>query len=295
MTIGKDEVVEVLADLRIRSIRFSAGPIHVNVDEYNRVADFIDSGAVKVKSTKQSFNFYVPETNTIFLKDGDSRNDFNVRSGVLHECTHVIADINKVQVSRLNDEATAYLAQYSFFKLLNPFFETLLITGNPEHDLMRAGLNLVKNYGLGQPTGFGARISSTDIDNLGRLVRRLPGYSHIKPEDQLAADGVALTEIQSVAHHANQIARLADKTKYEIWLLSTVNAAQTGRGAQKSLAYQSLRQHFFMVYQPVATVLLHRLSAVKKGDPLSERFDSAFTAQEKFQLLDALRAPKPPG
>lgn len=89
MTIGKDEVLEVLADLRIRSIRFSAGPIHVNFDEYNRVADFIDSGAVEVKSTKKSFNFYLPESNTLFLKDGDSRNDFNVRSGVLHECTHV--------------------------------------------------------------------------------------------------------------------------------------------------------------------------------------------------------------
>lgn len=162
-------------------------------------------------------------------------------------------------------------------------------------DLMRMGFNLVTDYGLGQPKGFGAVISSSDIDTLGRLVQRNPDYSHIKEKEPLAADGVALTENQMVAHHANQMARLADKTKYEIWLLSTVNATQTGSGAQKSLAYQSLRQHFFMVYQPVATVLLHRLSAVKKGDPLSERFDRAFTAQEKFQLLDALRAPKPPG
>ena len=143
MAIGKDEVVEVLADLRIRSIRFSAGPIHVNVDEYNRVADFIDSGAVKVKSTKQSFNRYIPETNTLFLKDGDSRNDFNVRSGVLHECTHVIADINKVQVARLNDEATAYLAQFSFFKLLNPSFSKAWIRGDPMDDLMRVGFCLL--------------------------------------------------------------------------------------------------------------------------------------------------------
>jgi hypothetical protein len=294
MTIGKDEVVEVLADLRIRSIRFSAGPIHVNVDEYNRVADFIDTGAIEVKSTKQSFNHYIPERNTLFMKDGDSRNDFDVRSGVLHECTHIIADINKVRISRLHDEAVAYLAQYSFYKLLDPT-EVVLIMGNPSHDLMRVGLNLVKKYGLGQPKGFGAIISPSDIDTLGRLVQRIPDYSHIKEKEQLSADGVDLTVNQMVAHHANEMARLADKIKYQNWLLSTVNAAQTGSGAQKSSAYQQLRQHFFVVYQPVATVLLHRLSAVKKGDPLSERFDSAFTAQEKFQLLDALRAPKPPG
>lgn len=294
MTIGKDEVLEVLADLRIRSIRFSAGPINVNVDEYNRVADFIDTGAVEVKSTKQSFNRYVPEKNTLFLKDGDSRNDLSIRTGILHECTHVIADINKVRVLRLHDEAAAYLAQFSFLKLLDPSFSKAWIIGDPMDDLMRLGLNLVYTYGLGQPKGFGAIISPSDIGALGPLVQRIPEYSHIKDQDQLAADGVALTENQMAAHHASEMARLADKIKYENWLLSTVNAAQTGSGAKKSSAYQELRQHFFWVYQPVATVLLARLSAVKKGDPLSERFDR-FTAQEKNELLRALRAPKPPG
>lgn len=293
MTIGKNEVLEVLADFRIYSIRFSAGPIKINVDEYARVSDLIDSGAVKVESTKQSFNRYVPEKNTLFLKDGDSRNNASVRSGVLHECTHVIADINKARISRLHDEAAAYLAQFSFYKLLDPP-EVMLISGNPLHDLMRRGLKLVENYGLGQPKGFGAIISTSDLDALGHLVQRNPDYSHINEEDQLAADGVDLTDKQMAAHYANEAMRLADKTKYESWLLSTVNAAQTGSGAKKSYAYQELRQHFFMVYQPVATVLLARLSAVKKGDPLSERF-GRFTAQEKNELLRALRAPKPPG
>lgn len=293
MTIGKDEVLEVLVDLRILSIRFSVGPINVNVDEYNRVADFIDSGAIKIKVTKDT-NHYVPEANTLFLHDGDSRGDFSIRSGILHECTHIVSDINQVKVGRLHDEAAAYLAQFSFLKLLDPSIEAPPIRGQPLYDLMRVGLNLVAQYGLGQPKGFGAIISPSDIDTLGRLVQRIPDYSQVKEGDQLAADGVDLTEKQMVAHSTNEMARLADKTRYEAWLLSTLAAAGTG-GVQKQSAYAQLLNHFLMVYQPVATVLLARLSAVKKGDPLSERFDSAFTTQEKFQLLDALRAPKPPG
>ena len=41
MAIGKDEVVDVLSDFRLRSIRFSAGAINVNVEEYDRLADSV--------------------------------------------------------------------------------------------------------------------------------------------------------------------------------------------------------------------------------------------------------------
>ncbi len=293
MTIGKDDVLEVLADFRIHSIRFSAGPININAKEYARVSDFIASDAVKVESTRGSFNYYVSEKNTLFLKDGDSRKNLTTRTGVLHECTHIIADINKARISRLHDEAAAYLAQFAFYKLLDPPEATLFV-GIPADDLMREGLQLVENYGLGQPKGFGAIISTSDLNALGGLVQRIPEYAHIKIEDQLAADGVALTGMQAMAHYASEAGRLTYRTQYESLLLGSMNTAQTGSGAQKSSAYQELRKHFLMVYQPVATMLLARLSAIKKGDPLSERF-GRFTAQEKNELLRALRAPKPPG
>lgn len=292
MAIGKDEVVEVLSDMRIRSIRFSAGAISVNVEEYDRVADYVGSGAIKIKPTT-SVKRYVPKANTLYLLDGDPVNDFNIRSGILHECTHVIADINKAAISRLHDEAAAYLAQFSFMNLLDPSYSPILIVGDPLGDVIRSGMSLVAKYKLGQPGGFGAIISVSDIDDLGRLVQRHPEYSMIKDAEQTDADGVDLTEQQAAVHFANKSTRAAERIKYEAWLLDNVNKVAAGAG-QKSLAYQSLFQHFFMVFQPEATILLHRLSALKKGDALSEAFDK-LTAQQKYDLLEALRVPKPPG
>ena len=99
MAIGKDEVVDVLSDFRLRSIRFSAGAINVNVEEYDRVADFVEFRRHQDKATK-GVSMYDPPSDTLYLKDGDSRNDFSVRSGILHECTHVVSDINKADVDQ---------------------------------------------------------------------------------------------------------------------------------------------------------------------------------------------------
>ena len=55
------------------------------------------------------------------------------------------------------------------------------------------------------------------------------------------------------------------------WLLANVNKA-AGKGTEKAAGYGLLFNHFFMVFQPEATILLHRLSALKSGDALSERF-----------------------
>jgi hypothetical protein len=293
MAIGKDEVVDVLSDFRLRSIRFSAGAINVNVEEYDRVADFVDSGAITIEPTK-GVSMYDPPSDTLYLKDGDWRNDFGVRSRVLHECTHVVSDINKADVTRLYDEAAAYLAQFAFLKLLDPSFEALLIPGDPESALMRVGLNLVEKYGLGQPSGFGAIISVGDLDDLGHVVQRHPEYARIKDRDKLAADGVALSGPQMAIHFSKKHARDADRAKYEAWLLANVNKA-AGSGTEKASGYGQLFNHFFMVFQPEATILLHRLSALKSGDPLSERFHAGLSPQQKHDLLEALRVPKPPG
>jgi hypothetical protein len=293
MPIGKEEVMEVLSDFRIQSIRFHAGSVPVNVEEYDRVADFIGTEAIKIKLTKEG-KHYLPQRNTLVLVDGDSRNDFNVRSGVLHECTHVISDINKLRITRLHDEAAAYLAQFAFLKLLDPSFEAPPLRRVPINDLIRLCLSLVEKYGLGQPKGFGANISASDIDDVGFAVQRNPEYSNIGDTEQLAADGVDLTEEQAMAHVAAELARRNDKAKYEAWLISTLNEAKAG-GKQKSIAYNRLRHHFFVIYKPTATILLHRLSAIKTGDRVSELFHSAFTPQEQHDLLETLRYPKPPG
>jgi hypothetical protein len=293
MAIGKDEVLEVLSDFRLRSIRFEVGAFSINVEEYNKVADFIQSEAIKVRSTKKDKR-YIPARNTLFLIDGDSRFDYNIRTGILHECTHVIADINKARVTRLQDEAAAYLAQFTFMMLLDPNYSPLLLRGDPLHDLVRVGLGMVDKYKLGRPEGFGAMIVSSDIDDLARLVQRHPEYRDIKEDDQLDADGVGLNEKQAKAHELNQAARQEDRIRYEKWLLDTMTTAQTGAGQKKSFAYQQLSQHFFMVYEPVAVELLARFNAVRTGDRLSEAF-YRFAANERTYLVSQLKIPKPPG
>ncbi len=292
MTIGKDDVVEVLSDFRLQSIRFSAGPIQVNVREYNRVSDYIDTGAVKVKVTKQ-VRRYEALKNTLFLQDKNFKIDFDARTNVLHECTHIITDINKAPVTRLQDEAAAYLAQMTFMKLLDRNVNKPPIGGGPMNNIIRIAMGLVDKYHLGEPKGFGARVSTSDIDDLGRLVRQHPEYSHIKEADPVDADGVGVSADQLNIHLINETARQGDKVKYDRWLVDTMAAAQ-GNGPRKAPSFESLSQHFFMVYKPVAVQLLARFASVIAGDIVSEVF-GRFNADQKAHLIQQLKIPKPEG
>jgi hypothetical protein len=266
----------------------------VNVSEYNRVADFIESDAIKVKSTKKDKR-YIPATNTLLVIDGDSRSDNNIRTGILHECTHIIADINKAKVTRLQDEAAAYLAQFTFWMLLDPDYPDFpLVRGVPVYELTRVGLGMVEKYKLGHAPGFGAIIADSDIAELARLVQRNPEYADISENEQLDADGISLSGKQAKAHELNEAARQADRTKYENWLFATMTMAQTGAGQEKSFAYEQISQHFFMVYKPTAVELLARFNSLSTGDRLSVAFHR-FAAHERSHLISQLKIPKPPG
>src|SRR5208282_836436 len=99
MPITKEDVLQVLDDPKLRSIRFSVGPIQVNSVEYDKVSDYIEASAIDVVPGKAKVSKYIPQRDTLITRNSNPPLDENVRSNLLHECTHAISDINKYDVT----------------------------------------------------------------------------------------------------------------------------------------------------------------------------------------------------
>lgn len=314
MPITKADVLEVLGDLRLRNIRFVVGPIPINSSEYDKVSDYINSGAITVEPGKKSYSLYFPQINTLRTSKGDPPLDLNTRTNLLHECTHIISDINKVKVTRMVDEAAAYLAQFAYLLLLDSSTSEPPI-GLPINNMMRQGMQLVKKYHLGKPAGHGAVISSSDISSLAQSINAIPDYREIDGKEMLAADGVALSKKQAEEFFRLQLSRLSTQfldelmakdidqmltmrsstVAYENYvtgdseLLTLFNSFRRGATLQKKAALQKLIHIFMTIDQRSATGLLQRLSTTKRGDAVSENFQSGFPPSEKSALLSALK------
>ena len=178
MPIGKKEVLEVLEDARLGQIRFSYGRIHVNAAGYQKVADHIAAGTIKVvRGTKTDRSEYSSRSNTLKFDPGFSVPlDGNARSSVVHECTHAMIDLNKWSVLMLENEAVAFIAKFAYLLLLNPSAQDALLRGTPQGDMQIVAMQLVKQYQLGGAAGLDAEIRNSDIEKLARMVERIPAY-----------------------------------------------------------------------------------------------------------------------
>ena len=307
MSITKEDVLQVLDDPKLHSIRFSVGPIQVNSVEYDKVSDYIESGAIDVVPGKEKKSKYIPQRDTLITRNGNPPLDENVRSNLLHECTHAISDINKYDVTRLTDEAAAYIAQLTYALLLRPSLPEPPI-GLPLDNMMRQSMHLVNKYELGSPAGYGAMIDQRDIADLARAVYAIPDYHNIDPDAKLAANGVALSDEQSEEFYRRQMQRLinqdtsgtdaslkAQYASYEDYvtsdneLLTLFDSYRRGVDAQKKTALQKLLRVFLTIDNRAALQLLQRLSAPRKTDIVSERFQNGLPASERTTLLAALR------
>jgi hypothetical protein len=312
--ITKTEVLEVLEDYRLKKLRFSVGPVDINAFEYGQVADAIKVGAITVKAGKQNnYSQYLPAKNLMWTKVGNPPMDLNTRTNLLHECTHIISDINEVKITRLEDEAAAYLAQIAYLMLLDPSTAEPPI-GPPMNNMMRFAMKLVANHKLSEPAGFGARISQDDISSLARLVQRVPHYSSIGEEELTDDDGVGLTENQKNEFLQLQAERIGNQLldemiaedvkkllyperivayeNYVTWdpeLIELFNGFARGGAERKEAVLKKLMQIFLTIDQRSATGLLQRLSTTKKGDIVSERFQSSIPPPQKAALISALQ------
>ena len=307
MPITKEDVLQVLDDPKLHSIRFSVGPIQVNSVEYDKVSDYIESDAIEVVPGKAKLSKYIPQRDTLITRIGNPPLDENVRSNLLHECTHAISDINKCDVTRLTDEAAAYIAQLTYALLLKPSLPEPPI-GLPLDNMMRQCMHLVNRYELGSPAGYGAMIDQGDVADLARLVYAIPDYHDIDPDAKLTANGVALSDKQSEEFYRRQVQRLmnqdtsetdaslkAQYASYEDYvtsdneLLTLFDSYRRGADAQKKTALQKLLRIFLTIDNRAAQQLLQRLSTPRKTDIVSERFQSGLPASERMTLLAALR------
>jgi hypothetical protein len=314
MPITKEDVLRVLDDPRLHSIRFSVGPIQVNSVEYDKVSDYIESDAIGIVPGKGTTSIYYPQKDTLVTREGTAPLNENVRSNLLHECTHIISDINKYDVTRLTDEAAAYIAQIAYLLILVPSLEEPPL-GPPLNNMMRQAMRLVNSYQLGSPGGYGAMIDQGDIADLARAVYAIPDYHDINPEEKLAANGVSLNDDQAEEFYRRQLQRFVARdasersreeesqrlspkvqgVSYENYvtsdneLLTLFDSYRRGGDPQKRTALQKLQRIFLTVDQRTAVQLLQRLSALRKNDIVSERFQSALPAAERATLLAALR------
>jgi hypothetical protein len=202
MPITKQDVLDVLRDPAIRSIRFSTfGGIFVNAYQYDKVADYVASGGIKVVPGDKTLAEYDNSSDTLHTQKGElAHGDFEGRALLLHECTHAILDIDRVKVRRLVGEAVAYLAQFTYRALVDPS-QPLPPRGSgmdADDQLTLEAMNLVNLLHLADAAGFGKEVSDADINNFADQIFDHPKYAaRIKNKSEmLDSDGVSLTDDQ---------------------------------------------------------------------------------------------------
>lgn len=316
MPITSKEVMEVLSDGRLHSIRFSVGPIIVDHFAYEKVHDFIASGAVRVKGWKEDYSQYIPKLNLFKAADRSPPLTNVAKTNILHECTHIISDYTRVKVPRLTDEVAAYLAQISYHLLLEPSYDAPSLR-IPYNNMFRVGVVLVKKYKLGTPDGSGAAISQGDIDDLARMINALPDYANIKPEEMLDADGVDMEgdvlddflarqkvrpqrpeqsadalEVERLIRQGTRIRIVAHENYVtdDAQLLQLFALYEQGGAELKDAVRRKLQSIFGTIDQRSATAYRARLSTAKKGDPVSEQFHAKIPSGVRTELLAALAA-----
>jgi hypothetical protein len=185
MPIMKDEVLRVLRHPSLSKINFSVGAITVDAEGYRNVAAYVDAEDIKVVPGTEDVAFYDGHRNTITTPAGNPPLEIGRAAQLLHECTHAIVDIDRLDVLRLDDEVAAYLAQLIFMRVAEPGpfprpLPTSPATLGPLMRLMLAMQRVIYRYNLHTSEGFGARISELDIAGLRRVVHGHPEYQHIQ-------------------------------------------------------------------------------------------------------------------
>ena len=317
MPFGKDDVLQVLNDPILHKIRFSVGVIQINSDEYDRVADYIESGAITIKSGSDKVAHYYPEIDTFETKVGNPPMDLNARTNMLHECTHIASDINEYKITRSEDEAAAYLAQITYLLLLDPNTPKPPMgrAATTVDNFMRVGMDLVEKYKLGTPAGYNRSISPGDIDDMENAILKDPHYGKsFNKTTPLTANGVKLSDTQATALLSRLIARLGDSliaadvqemltTRFSSWarenwvtsddeIITLLDSYRSGADPQKRTVRQKLIHIFLSITQASATQLFRRLTTLRKGDLVSDRFNTVFSPAIKIDMLSALQIPR---
>jgi hypothetical protein len=195
--ITKADVLAVLADPLLATMKFSVDTITVSMEEYNNVAAFISTDDIKVVSGKQTTEaVYDREKNVLEPQAGNSPLSIDQRAQILHECTHAISDVVGFNPLTLVDEVAAYLAQFTYQKISDPpnrdRFPKYKIPAHasPLQVLIIEMLHIVETYNLHNRKGFDAKIGRKDVDHLTHVLQRMRQYRDVRVTLHAASAGV---------------------------------------------------------------------------------------------------------
>jgi hypothetical protein len=224
MPIGKDDVLAVLSDPRLRAFKFSIGRTTVGPEGFRDVHGAIASGRIKVTpGTDPRIAFYNMRTNTVETPRRNPPLDPGDRAQLIHECVHAMNDLRFVHEVTLMEEAAAYLAQLIFMALSMPpptarqpsYLHPRL---GPLMRLMLACDDVIAQYRLAGAEGFGARISERDAFFLAVKVRGVPEYARLglyeKANQWLGVPGGGLEDLGWALRAARRPAASAGSMRF---------------------------------------------------------------------------------
>jgi len=205
MSITKHDVLNVLGDPKLMTMRFTVGNITVNHQGYRNVSDYINDDDIQVIPGNETVAFYDGQLNTIVTQSGNPPLQLPARAQILHECTHALVDISGLNVLRLHDEIAGYLAQVTYTKIVSPtpFPHSLSSVGaSPLGKLVFAMLQVVQKYSLHTNKGLGAHIDEWDLVKLTKAVHAFPVYASVTASEISVGAGVPVNSNQMRALRA---------------------------------------------------------------------------------------------
>jgi hypothetical protein len=180
-------VAAIFEGPRVARIHFRLGRLEISPQRLRGVGKAIKKGDIKVEvhtGGKLLGAAYDPHDDTLMVPD-DKLASAVSQAGVLHEGIHALVDMYKCkEVTVLNDEAAAYLAEVIYLKAAHSWVNG----GAAEMAIYTAADQLAKAHGL--YTKRGVRLSVNDAADLRAAIHKHPAYSSLGEHQMTSGHGL---------------------------------------------------------------------------------------------------------
>lgn len=295
MALTRQDVLDTLNSYFVTQMDFWVDKVHVCARSYDEVRTLIeDFDITVVEGTNPTNAYYNAKFDTLTTQNVPSPPDVGARSLLLHECTHAIVDVQKLSITELTNEVTAYIAQTTYKLLADPNYKV-----GPDNPPWFAFYNhvvdFVKKFKLHTPEGRGKIIPWADYSPLRTELNHLNIYTSITDRQRSDGNGVPVkphggrfaddgTSFQLSAHEP-----FPEPTdEYLLRMLEKRYAANDVAGFGGRV--KELEQLFLRTDRVRAKALLPRIETRKPGDKISIAFHDHLSTAERVKLAGILRA-----
>jgi len=189
----KNRVAAVLDEPSVQHIRFQIEGLPVNGSRLGRVADKIRSEEIHVYVWEKLKNpaEYVPERDSILLRDADVFSYSYGKSMIVHEAVHAMIDMDKARATTLfSSEVAAYLAQVIYDLVAsggNSKFRFKALIMNPDGRVARETLALIDKFNM---TNKIVNLKWQDYQAMRETIKANPVYKDWGDKQLFPADGL---------------------------------------------------------------------------------------------------------